>query len=183
MAGKVKDRICAELRAAIKAMPDLSAVTMRMIKESLAPKFGEDWEAIAAEHKSFIKEQATVLIGEAQKRHEKGRSAEEGEEKKPKVSKEDSRKDEAKRTPSTIKKHKVSKAESRNKSKNDISSDDESDNSLSSDDFKEKKKSAKRASKETNPKSQKVKKDEQDQPSSANSKEVAHLKSVAKQCG
>ena len=77
MAGEdvIKERILGELRAAIKTMPDLSTVTMRMIKDCISPKFGDEWDVIVAKYKGFIKDQSIALISEAQKSPEKSKKS------------------------------------------------------------------------------------------------------------
>jgi hypothetical protein len=173
----VESKICRFLREAIKSMPDLSAVTMRMLKEKIAPKFGDEWEAVSNEYKAFIKDEAVKLITEAEKSPEKEKK------KKNDLA-------ETKSTPSTVEKKdgrikfeaSVSKSsKKRSRDKGDSSSDG---GGGSADDFKDETSRNSGSSKKKNVKIQRKEEPTQKKESGpVQSAEVIRLKSVAKQCG
>jgi hypothetical protein len=173
----LKERIGKELQIAIRDMADLSVVTIRMLKEILAPKFGDEWEAISADHKAFIKEKATALITEAQTAHEINSTSKDESKNTPSTVKKSVSKvckDDNKTTPSTVHK-KEKKVDSETTKKKGISSEDESD------DFKDRKRSVKEPRRESKGKPDKVKPKEETK--SSCSKEAMRLKTLAKQCG
>jgi hypothetical protein len=173
----MKGKICEYLREAIKTMPDLSAVTMRMLKDKIAPKFGDEWEEVSSEYKAFIKDEAVKLITEAETSADKSPEKE-------KKKKTDSV--ETKLTPLT-----VQKKDGRIKPEVSIPSKKRKGNSSSdgdcSDDFKEessRNSSSSKASKKKDVKIQRKEEPSQKKESApVQSAEVIRLKSLAKQCG
>ncbi len=158
-------------------MPDLSAITMRMLKEKIAPKFGDEWEEVSNKYKALIKEEAVKLIEEAEKSPAK--------ERKKKIDPVES-----KSTPSTVQKKDgrvKSEASASKSTQKKFKGNSSSDEGGCSDDFKEESSRHSGSTKISKKKDAKYHRKEEPlqkkDSAPVQSAEVIRLKSLAKQCG